>query len=329
MVTIYDIAAEAGVSASTVSRVMNDKPGVNAVTRAKIKKLLQKYSFSPNETARGLVMQSSKMVGILLTDIRGMHYTDGSHYIQKELTELGYCCIIFNTGPGDEAKCHFIDVCASRRVEGVFLIGSSFETPAVKKAIEKNLRNVPVIMINGYFDLPNVYGILSDERGGVRDCVRYLERKNRKKNAYVYDALTPSGEEKRQGFIEGMQEIGQESGHWIYQVDGTLESGYEGTKRILAEHPDVEGIVYSVDLIAVGGIRALRDSGVSVPEQVAVIGIDNCLYGELCYPKLTSLDNKLLDSSQMGVRILIDYFQGKSVTKKMMLFSEINEREST
>ena len=77
--TIYDIAKEAGVSASTVSRVVNNKPGVHPSTKEKIEKLLKKYHYSPNEMARGLIKQSNHMIGILVADIRNVHYTDGAY----------------------------------------------------------------------------------------------------------------------------------------------------------------------------------------------------------------------------------------------------------
>ena len=96
--TIYDIAKEAGVSASTVSRVINNKPGVRKETKKKIQQLLAKYNYSPNEAARGLVTQASKIIGILVDDIRTIHHTDGAYIIERELVKLGYCCIIFNTG---------------------------------------------------------------------------------------------------------------------------------------------------------------------------------------------------------------------------------------
>ena len=88
--TIYDIAKEAGVSASSVSRVINNKPGVNAETRQRIMKLMEKYSYSPNAIARGLVSQSSKTIGIMVADIRNIHHTDGAYYIEREMVAMGY-----------------------------------------------------------------------------------------------------------------------------------------------------------------------------------------------------------------------------------------------
>lgn len=89
--TIYDIAREAGVAASTVSRVINNKPGIKLETRQRVQELLKKYNYIPDAAARGLVMQSSRLVGILIVDIRVAHHVDSAFVIEQELTRRGYC----------------------------------------------------------------------------------------------------------------------------------------------------------------------------------------------------------------------------------------------
>lgn len=91
----------------------------------------------------------------------------------------------------------------------------------------------------------------------------------------------------------------------------------------------MDGIIYSVDLLATSGVRALVDMNVRIPQQVSVIGIDNSIYAEICNPKLTSLDNKLLDLSITSARILIDALKKRPISKKILIFSSIAERETT
>lgn len=327
--TIYDIAKEAGVSASTVSRVINNKNGIHPETRKKIQKLLTKYNYSPSETARGLVNKASKIIGILLADIRTIHHTDGAYFIERELTKLGYCCIIFNTGTDDESKAEYIKILSRRRVEGAVLIGSSFQTDTVKRAIEKYLCNVPIIIANGYLDLPNVYGVLADEQDGVVNCVKLLFKKGHMRPAFVIDLHTPSNNLKQLGFEQAVKSLGFKGEPWIYKTESTLEGAYNTTKSIVKEHPDVDGIIYAVDLLAAGGARALTDMGISIPEQISLIGIDNSIYAEISNPKLTSLDNKLLDLSITAARILKDSLRGRQTANKILIFSTIIERETT
>ncbi len=346
--TIYDIAKEAGVAASTVSRVINNRPGIGEETRRRVRDLLEKYHYTPNEAARGLVTQSSRSIGILIEDIRVSHHTESVYVIEREMTARGYCCITLSTGPEEQKKREYVRILEQRRVDGAVLIGSMLATEAVKESIEKHLNGIPVVMVNGMLDLPNVYGVLVDEAGGIRSGVRLMAGKGKRKLAFIRDSCSPSNSEKENGFIAGMLELGwKREDLWIYHENGdsghagggavktlrstreSLREGYQMALKVLEDHPDVEGMIFSIDLLAAGGIRALTDRGAKVPGQVAVMGVDNTVYGELCIPRLTTLDNKLEQVSAAASRILLDALEGRENPQKMMLFADIIEREST
>ncbi|MDD3429351.1 MAG: LacI family DNA-binding transcriptional regulator [Oscillospiraceae bacterium] len=328
--TIYDIAALAGVSASTVSRVINGKPGIKAQTRDKVQALLRKYDYCPNETARGLVNQATKSIGILVADIRNAHHTDGAYFIERELEKQGYCSIIFNTGADENDKAEYIRQISQRRVDGVVLIGSSFQSSTIAAAIAQHLQNTPVVLVNGWLDLPNVYGVLAQEEAGTADCVALLAAKGHKKQAFVLNMHTPSNDLKLRGFTAGMQAQGAlPEDIWIYETESSLQGGYDITKTILEQHPDIEAILFAVDLLAAGAVRALMDLHIAVPQQVAVMGIDNSVYGEMCYPRLSSLDTKLVEQSVAAARMLLSALAGEKNPRKVMLFAEIVERETT
>jgi len=327
--TIYDIAKKAGVSASTVSRVINQKKGVKNETRERIIKILEECNYYPNESARGLVNQQSKIIGILISDIRTTHHTEGVYYIEREFVKLGYCCIIMNTGIDDDSKAGYIKMLNQRRVEAAALIGSTFQSEPVENAIKKYLPNTPIIISNGYLDLPNVYGVICDERNGIYNCVKLLVDKGRRNLAFVIDNYTPSNKLKMLGFQMGVHQLCHQKEPLVIKSESSFKGAYEATYQLIQQHPETNGIIYVVDLLAVGGIRALRDMNIQVPGQVAVIGVDNSIYAEISYPTLTSLDNKLFDLSITTAHNLIDVIQNKHVVKNMMIMSSIEEREST
>ncbi|MBS5283057.1 MAG: LacI family DNA-binding transcriptional regulator [Clostridiales bacterium] len=328
--TIYDIAKLAGVSASTVSRVANNKPGIKEETRKQILELLEAYDYRPNETARGLVTKASRMIGILIANIQYSHYVHIAHYIQKEMEKQGYVSLLLNTGLGEEQKVDGIRILSQRRVDGVILIGSTFQSDQVKEALKASLPGVPVVITNGYLDLPEVKGVLVDEDQGIENCVRLMAGKGHKKLAFVKPGDIPSSRAKERGFIKGMESLGWKKEElWLYECTSTLENGYRVTEEILRDHPDLEGIIFGEDLAAVSALRALLDKKIPVPGQVAVIGVDNSEYCDICYPKLTSLDNRLVEMSQEAARILLDSLEGRENPEKIMVFSRIVEREST
>jgi len=169
-----------------------------------------------------------------------------------------------------------------------------------------------------------------NEQEGMEACVRLMAKKGHTKLAFVLPNHTPSNLSKEKGFQTGMEALGwKREDLWIYTSPTTLEDGKRVTEQILNDHPDVEGIIFGEDLAAVSGIRLLVDKKIPVPRQVAVIGVDNSKYCDICYPKLTSLNNKLVEMSFEAARILLDDLEGRKNPEKIMLFSSIVEREST
>ena len=329
-VTIYDIAKFAKVSPSTVSRVVNNHPNVNKATRARILKLLTEYSYIPNETARNLVTQSSRMVGVLISDIRTTHHTDAIFYLQRELSKHGYSCLIYNTGVSDEEQVQYVQVLQQRKVDAAVLIGSIYQTESMKRALKKYLSNIPVFICNGYLDLPNVYGIIADERGGVFDCVKLLADKGRTDTAFVVNNYTPSNLLKREGFEAGVARFCPGKSPVVVECGENLPGDVcQAVQNLMQEHPQTRGIIFSEDLLAVIGIRALTEMGFRIPEDVAIIGINNSSYAEICTPTLTSLDNMLYDLSLTMAKNVFSVLQEEHISHKIMIYSQIEERQST
>lgn len=328
-VTIYDIAKMADVSASTVSRVINNNPNVAQKTRNRILKLLEQYNYVPNEAARGLVKQSSKMIGILITDIRTTQHTNGIYYLQRELADEDYTCLIYNTGRDEENWAKYVQALSQRKVEAAVLMGSAYQTETMRKLIETYLSTTPVVLCNGYMEGPNIYGILADERNGVCDCVHLLRQKERKNPAFITNQLTPSNAEKMEGYKLGMERFYPEQSPVISVTGNESVEIYQATLDLFKAHPETDSVVFADDTLALAGLRALADIGKSVPGDVSVVGINNSQYAELSIPALTSLDNMLYDISTNAARSIIAILGGRRASKKMIICTEVIEREST
>ena len=339
--TIYDIAKQAGVSASTVSRVINRKPGISEATRNKVQKLLDENHYNPDVNARGLVMQSSWTVGILIEDIRVSLHTDTVYLIEQELMERGYTCITLSTGPSVEKKQELIRLMEQRRVDGVIMIGSMFgeekDAPdgPIRSAIASHLAETPVILVNGDLKLPNVWCIVSDEERGTEDSVAYLIRQGKRHIAYMMDVDTPSNHLKRAGFKSGCLKYAKDMPVRIYQAPGidtsptdSVARGSKAAKEICRLYPDTDAIMCSTDMMSIGCIQGLKELGRCIPEDIAVMGVDNVLYGQLIYPTLTTLDNKIAHCGRIAARMLLDILDGEEPVRKILMPAEIISRES-
>lgn len=327
--TIYDIAELAGVSASTVSRVINKKPGIKKETKQRVQKLLDQYQFQLNENARGLSTSVMKLIGILVADIRNPHYTEMAYVIETSLLKREYCSVIVNAGSEQEGMEYGIQVLNQRKVDGVIIIGSIFQNDSVHNAIVKFLSNVPVVFANGYLDLPNVYGILVDESQGVKDCTDLLYCRGYQHIAFVGKVNTVSNRLKVEGYKRSVLEHGNKV-VVIEMTESALgECGFRPLKELYQKYPETDAVVFSNDFLAGESTHYFRERGIDVPGQVGIIGINNNdKYCQISYPRITSLDNKMAMMGMMAAKTLLDVLNGEEQAKKIMIFPEIVERDS-
>lgn len=326
--TIYDLANIAGVSGSTISRVINNKPGVSAENRTKILKLIDKYEFQLNTMARGLSTNVSKMIGILISDIRNTHYTELAYIVETYLQKNDYCSIIINTGLTHGEMSVAMQVLKQRNVDGLILIGSIFQNGFIENELRANF-DIPAVIANGSLDLPNVYSILADEYNGIMNCVDLLYEVGYKKLAYIGNPYTVSNQRKEKGFVDGVTKNGKKPIIVTITTKTLGEVAHEPLKMLIAEHPDVDGFICVNDFVAAETMNYMTGLGVKVPDDLGVIGINNDKYCEITTPKLTSLDNQMAETGLMTASTLVDVLAGKQKTHNVMLLSKIVMRDST
>lgn len=330
--TIKEIAAMANVSISMVSRVINNQPGVSEKNRLLIEHLLKKYDYMPNEAARGLACKETRAIGILVTDIREPHHTKSAYAIQLRLAEKNYSSIIFNTGTDRENRLNCIKKLKQRLVDGVIIIGSSMQVDYIGEAIQRDLKDIPVVMCNGEFQLSNVYSVFLDEYLGTLNCTEYLLSEGRKNIVFIYSGRdTPGNQKKKKAFINIIKNTQNNNNKdpIVYKCDYDLESGYNITKCILTEHPETDALIFTFDLEATGGIRALSDLKISIPDQISVISLDRSVYCDICNPRLTALDSKVENMGYAAAELMISILAGEKPLRKIMIPSEVVFSEST
>lgn len=327
---IYDIAKEAGVSISTVSRVANRKPCVKASTREKVQALLEKYNYFADEPYNP-EKNKPRTAAILISDLQDANYLNNeASLIERYLWEHNCLCVLLHLSTEDGIQPEYITLLNQLNVEGIVMLGSVFQTSKINQQIGRSLSHLPIVMRNGYFDLPNVYGVLSDDKHGVRDCVDLLFNKGRRNIGYVYtNDQFQTSKLRLMGYESGMRRCGLEDRIRTATSNLTLEGGYEATKQIMRRHPELDGLIYADDVIALGGLRALRELGLDVPSQVSVIGTNNSLYSQASYPRLTSLDTKIAEGSCVVAQVLIGCMINNAGAKRLLLPCDIVEREST
>lgn len=325
---IYDIAREAGVSISTVSRVLNNKSRVSEKTIEKVRRVMEEHNYSPSPVARGLVNKSLKTIGIVTVDIRGLNYASLAYNALKEFSQLGYNCLFCNSGFSEKEQDRNIRMMAQNCIDGVMFIGSTFQTEAIKRMISQYMASMPVVMVNAWLELPNVYSVLCDDEKGVADCVRFLADHGHQHIAYMgRRTMTASGRRKLQGYSRQLKQAGLKKR--IINGENSIEGGAGMMEEALEKYQDTTAYIFENDMQAVGGVQVLLARGIQIPEEAEVIAYNDSFLSMAVTPHLTCVDNKLQQIGSGAARLLHAVIEGEDGARKMVYSPSLLERDST
>jgi len=321
---IYDIARKAGVSIATVSRVINGTGPVSEKTRDRVTKVMEELGYTPNVFARGLMVNSIKVLGLLTIDVRDLYYASAIHTIEVEARQRGYDVILCSTGNDINQKKKYLKLLLQKRVDGIILVGSVFKEKTNNSHILEAARDVPVVMVNGDVEGDNIYSVICDDSFGIYSAVGHLVKNGRKDIVFINDVDTFSGIAKTKGFKNGMKEYGlnlkQDS---IIKTTEGINGGYAAVEKLINEGKKISAIVAAQDILAVGVLKRLQEAGIKVPEDIAVIGYDNSLISCCTTPELTTVDSKVEAISSLAIKTLIDVIEGKNVPVKTVITPEL------
>jgi len=335
-VNIYDISNKTGVSIATVSRVINGSSNVSEKTRAKVLAAIDELGYTPNVFARGLGLNTMKTIGIMCADCSDPYLARAVYHIEQELRKNSYDSLLSCTGYRHEDKEKSMSMLISKRVDAVIMVGSNYvETnDEFNRYIINAAETVPVMLVNGELNAPNVYSTLCDDTTAIYEVTRSFIKSGRKKLIYLYNSLSYSGKRKLQGFRNALKDSGipVQENH-IYFIDShniTLNDVKKAIASLVKKNIFFDGVITSDDILAVGVLKYAREAGLSIPEDIFVTGYNNFDISECCDPELTSVDNKLETLCKHCVSTLMSVFsEDKSMPKKTVFSAEVIERKTT
>ena len=291
--TIYDIAKLADTSVSTVSRYLNNKP-IKEENRLKIEKVMENEGkdFTPNAMARALVSKTLKTVAVITVDIRTPHFASVAYNFEQMFTEKGYNVIICNTSLDEENLKRYITNLIDRSVDGIAFVGSIFTEINKMPEILEMLKNIPIVVANGYINSENSYSVLVDDIQGVILAGDYLTKKGRKNIYFLSDEKNNSGLRKIDGFNKFCKANNLDFDSHLITIEQSILGGEEGIKTILNNDPNVDSVICGNDIVGVGVINYLNNLGIKAGHDIDVISYNNTLYSEITNPKMTIINNR-------------------------------------
>ncbi|GHU29262.1 catabolite control protein A [Betaproteobacteria bacterium] len=329
MMTIYDIAAKAQVSISTVSRVLNNPDKVNENTRKRVLAVLEMNNYTPNALARGLVRNSMRTVGVIMADIRNIHFAQTAYTIENHFFNWGFSVLLCNTSKL-EKKRDYLRILAEKKVDGVIFVGSVFSDINIERDIKRYLHSTPVVTTNSVINLPQAHSVLMDHNYGMELAVGHLKERGHRNIILVRNSRSYNSANKVKCFHRAMKlfKLPMDDDHVIESSSG-YQGGIEAVDMMIESGRKPSALIFCDDASALAGMLRLQDDGYVIPRDMAIIGYDQSDYSLLARPQLTSIDIKIPIFSSIVANTLHDILLGKEVGTAINLSPELVIRHST
>jgi len=330
-VTIIDIARFAGVSKSTVSRVLNDDARVSETARRKVLGAVEKLDYQPNAAARSLVLKKSHSISLIIQDIRNPYYAYGSWYAERTFHARGYDMVIHNADNDRELEREILGSITRRGVDGVLSIGGNRNVTSIVDFYARN--RLPLVLIDrevpGY-DIPSIN---LNNRLGAKLATNHLFSLGHKSIAFVTSDFTVAEMRRQEGYHDAFRErnFQPEMKFVISQSEELWSEGKCPELSGLIEKGDTPTAIFaSNDLKAVQAMRILREHGLRVPRDVSVVGYDDVYLLSVVSPTLTTVHQPLDMMVEAGATMLLDIVNGTHTDVGQQLFEPtLVQREST
>ena len=331
---IYDIAKLADVSIATVSRVVNNSPKVSAKTKEKVLAVMKENEYTPNAFARGLGLGTMKTVGIICPDISDIYMAKAVSYLESNLHDHGYDCILGCSGFKQKEKESYVKLLLSKKIDTLILVGSTYagsgrdesDTDYIREAAEQ----ASVFMINAKVAGDNIYCTYADDFQATYEVTKAYLRRGKEKILFMYDSESFSARQKLAGYEAALQDAG-------YPVLGNLKfktkNDIEYTKNMLLEYNkvlDFDSVLATDDGIAVGAVKYAKIKGLSIPDELSITGYNNSILALCSDPELTSVDSKLGVMCRKTVERMIELLENEAqIEKNVCVPCEIVRRCTT
>ncbi|MEO3743080.1 LacI family DNA-binding transcriptional regulator [Plantactinospora sp. B24E8] len=308
--TMDDVAAVAGVSRGTVSRVLNGGHNVSGPALDAVRRAIRKTGYVVNQHARSLVTQRSDSVAFILSEPQDRLFEDPNFNIllrgcTQELAEHDITLLLTIAGTSEDRKRVGRYVTAGH-VDGALVISSHAGSPLLD---DLEARGLPFVACGRPLGRDrNVSYVAADDRGGARQMVSYLRSQGRQRIATITGPLDTSGGVDR---LAGYRDVlGEVDPRLVVTADYSHDGGAEAMARLLRQVPDLDAVFVASDLMAVGAIAALHRAGRRVPDDVAVGGFDDSKVASTSVPRLTTIRQPWPRLSAEMVRLLLNHLAG-------------------
>jgi len=332
--TIKDIARFAEVTPATVSQVINNKGGYSTETEEKIQRLIQKYNYIPNHIAKSLKTKKTKNIGVIFPDTANVHFSILYKGISECAEKRGYTIIFGCSYYDDNKEEQQVDSMLNRIVDGIIFSGGNDQQKNMEKV---HKMNIPIVVSDRFVKDIDCPLVNTNNKLGVEKSVDYLVKHGHKNIKYITYSpeFQKATRDRCNGFISGLKKnnipfnpdsLIIDDSLRLNEIDGT----YNLVKKMFGDKENMPtAFILLADVFAIGIIKALKELGYKIPEDISIMGFDDSYLCKYLEPELTSVSWMEKELGYDSVNLLIDLIEEKEIgNKNIILPTEIIERQS-
>ncbi|RAS79054.1 LacI family DNA-binding transcriptional regulator [Priestia endophytica] len=327
MTKMSDVAKLAKVAPATVSRVLRHPHLVSDETREKVQKAIHELNYKPNMIARQFRTKETKTILVVVPDITQPFFSQVLKGIQHTAAEHGYRVLLGDTENDVEQERELVDLMFQRQADGMILLTARME----EEKIEELSKQFPIVLACEYIDGLDVSTVSIDNIGGARKVTEHLIQLGHTKIAHIAGAMNVIlSRDRLKGYKQAMISHDLEiHSSYIQEGESNLESGYHQMIRLLSLADPPTAVFVFNDEMAIGAIKAAKDSGLSVPQDIAIVGFDNLQMSSIIEPHITTIDQPKYEIGKKAMELLVHQMKGEPLKrKKFVLTDELIVRES-
>jgi LacI family transcriptional regulator len=309
MPTIRDVAKRAGVAPTTVSRVVNNSGYVSKETRERVEAAIAELGYVPNTLARSLRFKKTNTLALVLPDITNPFWTTVARGVEDAASDRGFNVILCNTDESESKQAKYLTVLLQKQIDGIVLAPARSTAEPVE-SIQK--QGVPVVVLDRRVPCTQVDTVRGDSVRGAYRLVRLLLTLGHRRIAILTGPQGVSTAVDRvAGYRQALVETGLDTDvELVYYGEFTQASGYEMTQHVLTATPRPTALFAANNFIAIGSLRALRDAGLQMPEDMALVSFDDLPQAFVIDPFLTVAAQPAYEMGHKATELLLARLSG-------------------
>lgn len=324
---ILDVAGRAGVSRTTVSRVINESDRVDESTRRKVLQAMQELNYQPSRVAQSLRIRKTHMIAVLVPRVSNPFYSILMQGIESEAAKHGYHVILCSTENDPKKELHYLRMIEHHQVDGILMMAFRNDLDKVCSFEAYG----PIVLIGEYTENDRFPSVTVDYDAGAYTAVEHLLKLGHRRLGMVTGSRkSPIALDRESGFRRALADYGVPvREEWVRETSYGISNGFHYAQELLGDRERPTAVFAGNDELAVGVIQAVKGHGLRVPEDMAVVGFDGQLIGTIVEPNLTTVVQPIEELGSTGMSLLISRLKNEAVhTGRVILPTELSIRDS-